>query len=73
MSTLRENVGDVLKASIVEALRKEVSSLRENVAEMISAQGQVALKKEYDRGWDDCMEYFWSKREIEEKEGEKNT
>ena len=55
----------------VEDLRKEVSSLRENVAEMISAQIQVALKKEYDRGWDDCMEYFWSKREIEEKKVKK--
>jgi len=51
----------------VEDLRKEVSSLRENVAEMISAQIQVALKKEYDRGWDDCMEYFWKKREEEKK------
>ena len=51
----------------VADLRKEVSSLRENVAEMISAQVQVALKKEYDRGWDDCMEYFWSKREMDEK------
>ena len=55
----------------VEDLRKEVSSLRENVAEMISAQIQVALKKEYDRGWDECMEYFWSKREIEEKKVKK--
>ena len=48
MSTLRENVGDVLKASIVEARRKD-----------------------YDRGWDECMEYFWSKREIEEKKVKK--
>ena len=48
MSSLRENVGDVLKASIVEA-----------------------LKKEYDRGWSECMEYFWSKREIEEKKVKK--
>ena len=55
----------------VEDLRKEVSSLRENVAEMISAQIQVALKKEYDRGWDDCMEYFWSKREMDEKKVKK--
>jgi len=55
----------------VEDLRKEVSSLRENVAEMISAQVQVALKKEYDRGWDDCMEYFWKKREMDEKKVKK--
>ena len=55
----------------LEDLRKEVSSLRENVAEMISAQIQVALKKEYDRGWDDCMEYFWSKREMDEKKVKK--
>ena len=48
MSTLRENVGDVLKASIVEALRKE-----------------------YDRGWDECMEYFWKKREMDEKKVKK--
>ena len=48
MSTLRENVGDVLKASIVEALRKEC-----------------------DRGWDECMEYFWKKREMDEKKVKK--
>ena len=55
----------------VEDLRKEVNSLRENVAEMISAQIQVALKKEYDRGWKECMEYFWSKREMDEKKVKK--
>ena len=45
MSNLRENVGDVLKASIVEA-----------------------LKMEYDRGWKECMEYYWEKkRKSEEK------
>ena len=38
---------------------------------MISAQVQVALKKEYDRGWDDCMEYFWKKREMDEKKVKK--
>ena len=45
MSSLRENVGDVLKASIVEA-----------------------LKKEYDRGWKECMEYYWKKENQEEEE-----
>ena len=45
MSSLRENVGDVLKASIVEA-----------------------LKMEYDRGWKECMEYYWKKENQEEEE-----
>ena len=35
------------------------------IAEIISAQIQVALEKEYDRGWKECMEYYWSKREID--------
>ncbi len=48
MSNLRENVGDVLKASIVEA-----------------------LKMEYDRGWKECMEYYWKKEYQEEEEWNK--
>ena len=50
-----------------------MSTHREDVADLISAQIQVALKKEYDRGWNDCMEYYWSKREMEEnrKDGER--
>ena len=44
-------------------LRKEVNSLRNDIADMISAQIKEALKKEYDRGWNDCMEYYWNKRE----------
>ena len=42
-----------------------MSIYREDVAELISAQIQVALEKEYDRGWKECMEYYWSKREID--------
>lgn len=43
-----------------------MSTYREDVAELISAQIQVALEKEYDRGWKECMQYYWSKREIDE-------
>ena len=43
-----------------------MSTYREDIAELISAQIQVALEKEYDRGWKECMEYYWSKREIDE-------
>ena len=42
-----------------------MSIYREDVAELISAQIQVALEKEYDRGWKECMQYYWSKREID--------
>ena len=42
-----------------------MSTYREDVAELISAQIQVALEKEYDRGWKECMQYYWSKREID--------
>ena len=48
-----------------------MSTHREDVADLISAQIQVALKKEYDRGWNDCMEYYWSKREMDEDRIEK--
>ena len=50
----------------VDDLRKEVHSLRNDIADMISAQIKEALKKEYDRGWNDCMEYYWRKREMVE-------
>ena len=55
----------------VDDLRKEVNSLRNDIADMISAQIKEALKKEYDRGWNDCMEYYWSKREMDEDRIEK--
>ena len=42
-----------------------MSTYREDIAEMISAQIQVALEREYDRGWQECMKYYWSKREID--------
>ena len=42
-----------------------MSTYREDIAELISAQIQVALEKEYDRGWKECMEYYWSKRELD--------
>ena len=48
-----------------------MSTYREDIAELISAQIQVALEKEYDRGWKECMEYYWSKREMEEDRIEK--
>ena len=44
-----------------------MSTYREDIAELISAQIQVALEKEYDRGWKECMEYYWKEREINEK------
>jgi len=50
----------------VDELRKEVGSLREDIADMISAQIKEALKKEYNRGWDDCMKYYWKQREMDE-------
>ena len=48
-----------------------MSTHREDVADLISAQIQVALKKEYDRGWKECMEYYWNQREVEEDRIEK--
>ena len=48
-----------------------MSTYREDIAELISAQIQVALEKEYDRGWKECMEYYWSKREMDEDRIEK--
>ena len=44
-----------------------MSTYREDVAELISTQIEKALEKEYDRGWDECMKYYWSKREIDAK------
>ena len=44
-----------------------MSTYREDIAELISAQIQVALEKEYDRGWKECMEYYWKEREINDK------
>ncbi len=53
-----------------------MSTYREDIAELISAQIEKALEKEYDRGWKECMEYYWSKREVNvnelAKEIEKN-
>ena len=53
-----------------------MSTYREDIAELISAQIEKALEKEYDRGWDECMKYYWSKREVRvdelAKEIEKN-
>ena len=54
-----------------------MSTYREDIAELISAQIEKALEKEYDRGWDECMKYYWSKKHLREldeiaKEIEKN-
>jgi len=43
-----------------------MSSLRDDIADLIGAQIKEALKKEYDRGWKECMEYYWKKREMDE-------
>ena len=49
-----------------------MSTLRDDVAVLIGAQSKEALKKEYDRGWKECMEYFWEKKwPLEEKTPEK--
>ena len=48
-----------------------MSTYREDIAELISAQIEKALEKEYNRGWDECMKYYWSKREISSSELEK--
>jgi len=53
-----------------------MSTYREDVAELISTQIEKALEKEYDRGWDECMKYYWSKKHLRElddamKEGRK--
>ena len=45
-----------------------MSTYREDVAELISTQIEKALEKEYDRGWDECMKYYWSKREIKQED-----
>ena len=42
-----------------------MSTYREDVAELISTQIEKALEKEYDRGWNECMQYYWSKREVD--------
>ena len=49
-----------------------MSTYREDIAEMISAQIQVALEREYDRGWQECMKYYWSKREVDMDELERD-
>ena len=46
-----------------------MSTYREDIAELISAQIEKALEKEYNRGWDECMKYYWSKREIDNDKG----
>ena len=43
-----------------------MSTYREDIAELISAQIEKALEKEYDRGWDECMKYYWSKKHLRE-------
>ena len=48
-----------------------MSTYREDIAELISAQIEKALEIEYNRGWDECMKYYWSKREISSSELEK--
>ena len=47
---------------------ERMNTYREDVAELISAQIEKALEKEYDRGWNECMNYYWSKRQVDEKE-----
>ena len=44
-----------------------MSAYREDVSELIAAQILVALEKEYDRGWKECMEYYWNARHKEEE------
>ena len=46
--------------------RRTMSTYREDVAELISTQIEKALEKEYDRGWDECMKYYWSKKHLRE-------
>ena len=43
-----------------------MSTYKEDIAELISAQIEKALEKEYDRGWDECMKYYWSKKHLRE-------
>ena len=43
-----------------------MSTYREDIAEIISTQIEKALEKEYDRGWDECMKYYWSKKHLRE-------
>lgn len=45
-----------------------MSTLRDDVVDLIGAQIKEALKKEYDRGWKECMEYYWKKENQEEEE-----
>ena len=42
-----------------------MSTYREDIAELISAQIEKALEKEYNRGCDECMKYYWSKKHKE--------
>ena len=42
-----------------------MSTYREDIAELISAQIEKALEKEYNRGWYECMKYYWSKKHKE--------
>ena len=43
-----------------------MSTYAEDVSELISTQIEVALKKEYNRGWEECIKYYWKKRGIDE-------
>ena len=38
---------------------------RKDIVDTLGGAINVALQKEYERGWDDCMKYFWEKREKE--------
>ena len=47
-------------------------SYRDDVAETLGGAIKVALKKEYDRGWRECMEFYWNKREQEDVDRKSN-
>ena len=47
-----------------EAEERELMAMYTEAA--ASSQKEKALEKEYDRGWDECMKYYWSKKHLRE-------
>ena len=47
-------------------IQNHTSSYRKDIVDTLGGAITIALQKEYDRGWSECMKYFWNKREEED-------
>ena len=46
-------------------IQNHTSSYRKDIVDTLGGAITIALQKEYDRGWSECMKYFWNKQEEE--------